>query len=84
MAAPRDEDGNTIDRNSQTTRAPKVVLVVGAALLAVAAIIFSAAGPDRSRTTQYKDTIPSSVNPRDGAREKTVPEVDVPTAPPSR
>jgi hypothetical protein len=84
MAAPRDENGNTIDRNSQSTSPTKVVLMVGAALLAVAAIIFSAAGPDRSRTTEYKDTIPSSVNPRDGAREKTVPEVDVPTVPRSR
>jgi hypothetical protein len=53
-------------------------------VLAVAAIIFSSAGPDRSKTTELKGTIPSAVNPRNEITQNTLPNVDMPTAPGSR
>lgn len=84
MAPRYDEEHNTTLQNSHNKRPPWKIIVLGAALLAVAAVIFSAAGPDRSRTTEYKDTIPSAVNPRGVTTEKTVPNVDMPTAPRSR
>jgi hypothetical protein len=60
------------------------LILLGAVVLAVAAIIFSAAGPDRSRTAEHKDANPYSVNPRNGATETTIPNADMPTAPKSR
>jgi hypothetical protein len=56
-------------------------------ILIVAAIMFSSAGPDRSRTAGYKDTIPSAVNPSgasDGSQSAKIPNPDMPTAPKSR
>ena len=66
------------------SRRPWVFIIIGVAVLAIAAIIFSAAGPDRSRTTGLKDTVPSAVNPQNSPRESTAPNVDMPTAPKSR
>jgi hypothetical protein len=60
---------------------------IAAVVLIVAAIIFSSAGPDRSRTAAYKDTIPSAVNPSgasDGSPSAKIPNPDMPTAPKSQ
>jgi hypothetical protein len=59
---------------------------IAAVVLIVAAIIFSSAGPYRSRTAAYKDTIPSAVNPpgaSDGSQPAKIPNPDMPTAPKS-
>jgi hypothetical protein len=59
---------------------------IAAVVLIVAAIIFSSAGPDRSRTATYKDTTPSAVNPSgtsDGSQSAKIPNPDMPTAPKS-
>jgi hypothetical protein len=59
-----------------------VVVAVGGFVLLVAVVIFSSAGPDRSRTTEYKDTIPSAVNPANGeGKTGQSPNTDMPTAP---
>ena len=60
---------------------------IAAVVLIVAAIIFSSAGPDRSRTAAYKDTVPSAVNPSgagDSSQSAKIPNPDMPTAPKSR
>jgi hypothetical protein len=60
---------------------------IAAMVLIVAAIIFSSAGPDRSRTTAYKDTVPSAVNPSgggDGSQRAKTSNPDMPTAPKSQ
>ena len=60
---------------------------IAAVVLIVAAIIFSSAGPDRSRTAAYKDTLPSAVNPSgagDGSQSAKIPNPDMPTAPKAR
>jgi hypothetical protein len=65
-------------------RRPWGILFLGAALLLVAGVIFSSAGPDRSRTPELKDTSPYALNPRNAVTEKTIPNLDMPTAPRSR
>jgi hypothetical protein len=82
--APRYDVEGEIRESSRGRRVRWVFLAFGAAVLAVAAIIFGAAGPDRSRTTEMKGTSPYVVNPRNETTEKTVPNVDMPTAPRSR
>jgi hypothetical protein len=60
---------------------------IAALVLIAAAIIFSSAGPDRSRTAAYKDTVPSAVNPSgagDASRSAKIPNPDMPTAPKSQ
>ena len=66
-------------------RPPLMFFAVGAGILVVAAVIFSSAGPDRSRTDELKNTSPYAVNPRGvGTTESKVPNVNMPTAPQSR
>ena len=60
---------------------------IAAVVLIVAAIIFSSAGPDRSRTEAYKDTVPSAVNPSgadDVSKSAKTANPDMPTAPKSQ
>ena len=58
---------------------------IAAVVLIVAAIVFSSAGPDRSRTAAYKDTVPSAVNPSGaGAQSAKTSNPDMPTAPKSQ
>jgi hypothetical protein len=60
---------------------------IAAVILLVAAIIFSSAGPDRSSTAAYKDTVPSAVNPSgggDGSQSAKTQNPDMPTAPKSQ
>jgi len=75
------------ERDEQTKpgkKPPLIFLGIGVSILVVAAVIFSAAGPDRSRT-ELKNSNPSSVNPRDsGTSDSKIPNVDMPTAPKSR
>jgi flagellar biosynthesis/type III secretory pathway M-ring protein FliF/YscJ len=57
--------------------------LVGAVVLIAAILIFSAAGPDRSRTAE-NNTIPSSQQPRSnetGEAKAKVPNQNMPTAP---
>ena len=65
-------------------RPPWFLIVLGCFVLAVAAVIFSAAGPDRSRTEELKGTSPYGVNPPNATMRKMEPNVDMPTAPKSR
>jgi hypothetical protein len=67
-----------------TARRPWAFIVVGVAILAAAVVIFSSAGPDRSRTTELKDTAPYAVNPKNAPTQKMEQNVDMPTAPKSR
>lgn len=72
------------DGAKRKARMPWGLALLGAAVLFVAALIFSSAGPDRSRTADLKDTSPYGVNPRNSSTtERTVPNVDMPTAPKS-
>lgn len=80
---PRDRETERTPGRAGNHR-PWGFIVVAVAILAVAAVIFSSAGPDRSRTTELKDTTPYAVNPRNVTTEKTVPNVDMPTTPRSR
>jgi hypothetical protein len=60
---------------------------IAVVVLIVAAIVFSSAGPDRSRTAAYKDTVPSAVNPSgagEGAQSAKTSNPDMPTAPKSQ
>jgi hypothetical protein len=78
MMAPDDAESRTTRKHGRRSWS---LLALGAAVLVVAAIIFSSAGPDRSRTAAYKDTTPTSVNPRGEGTEQTRQNVDMPTAP---
>ena len=72
------------DQNAPRKRPPWIFLAIGAGILVVAAMIFSAAGPDRSRT-ELKDTSPYAVTPRGGGgSESKLPNVNMPTAPQTR
>lgn len=72
-------------QRTSRARPPWIALAILGGILAVAAVIFSAAGPDRS-LTDLKNTIPYAVNPPGGGgtREMKAPNVDMPTAPQSR
>ena len=72
------------ERTQGKSRPPWIFIALGCFVLAVAAVIFSAAGPDRSRTEELKNTSPYGVNPSNGTTQKIEPNVEMPTAPKSR
>jgi hypothetical protein len=73
-----------IERPRGKRRPPWILIALGCFVLVVAAVIFSAAGPDRSRTEELKGTSPYGVNPPNATTRKIEPNVDMPTAPKSR
>jgi hypothetical protein len=70
------------------TKRPWAFIAIAVFVLCVAAVVFSAAGPDRSRIPELKGTSPYAVNPSGASTEKSekafVPNAVMPTAPRSR